>query len=175
VSGVGNLDVSSDGEHGKSTTDGTDEELKRGKKSQYGKARRKGGKTHDAATTVTVDDEEAPDESKEGFDHTEDTGREEGGRGSGDTDRLEDGRRVVVDSVDSWCVLEGKQRCSGKGGGKEDEPVPFCHMKSEVVMSMRRKRKPLPKSWRKGAKKPVPTAVRSCSTWTSISFTSLMM
>ena len=54
-------------------------------------------------------------------------------------------------------------------------PVPFCHMNSIVVMIMRRNRKLLPSTWRNGAQNPVPTAVRSCSTWMSISLTSLMM
>ena len=48
-----------------------------------------------------INDEEAPNESEDSLDDTEDTGSEETSAGAGDTDRTEESRRVVVDGVDT--------------------------------------------------------------------------
>ena len=48
-----------------------------------------------------INDEEAPNESEDGLDDTEDTGSEETSTSTSDTDRTEESRRVVVDGVDS--------------------------------------------------------------------------
>ena len=48
-----------------------------------------------------INDEEAPNESKDSLDNTKDTGSEETSAGTSDTDRTEESRRVVVDGVDT--------------------------------------------------------------------------
>lgn len=48
-----------------------------------------------------INDEEAPNESEKGLDNTEDTSRQETSARTGDSDRLEESRRVVVDCVDT--------------------------------------------------------------------------
>ena len=48
-----------------------------------------------------INDEEAPNESKDSLDNTKDTGSEETSASTGDTDRTEESRRVVVDGVDT--------------------------------------------------------------------------
>ena len=48
-----------------------------------------------------IDDEEAPHESENSLDDTEDTGSEETSTSTSDTDRTEESRRVVVDGVNT--------------------------------------------------------------------------
>jgi len=48
-----------------------------------------------------INDEEAPNESEDSLDDTEDTGREETSASTGNTDRTKESRRVVVDGVDT--------------------------------------------------------------------------
>ena len=52
-----------------------------------------------------VDEIHEPDESDNSLDNTEETGGEETSVGTSDTNRLEDGGRVVVDGVDTGAVL----------------------------------------------------------------------
>ena len=48
-----------------------------------------------------INDEEAPNESEDSLDDTEDTGSEETSTSTSDTDRTEESRRVVVDGVNT--------------------------------------------------------------------------
>jgi len=48
-----------------------------------------------------INDEEAPNEGEDSLDDTEDTSSEETSASTGDTDRTEESRRVVVDGVDT--------------------------------------------------------------------------
>lgn len=71
LGGVGDVDVGSDVPHGKGTTDATDEE--------------------DRTTSEAIDEDEKPDDSSKEFENTEDTGGEQRGVGTSDTDGLEYG------------------------------------------------------------------------------------
>jgi hypothetical protein len=59
-----------------------------------------------------IDQEEEPHQGNDCLDNTEDTSCEQGGVGTGDTDRFEDRGRIVVDGVDSGCVLPEKERAA---------------------------------------------------------------
>ena len=93
-----------------------------------------------------INDEEAPNEGEDSLDDTEDTGSEETSASTGDTDRTEESRRVVVDGVDTATSSALATKLSRVREKVKAHPVPFCHMKREVVMSIRRKRNPFPKT-----------------------------
>lgn len=97
--GVGRvgLDESGNDEHADTTAKGTNEEK--------------------VATTKGVDEKEDPNEGHDGLDDTEDACGKEASAGSGDTERLEDGGRVVVDGVDTRSVLPQEEH-----GAEEETP-----------------------------------------------------
>lgn len=92
---LGDGDVSSDVVHGERSTGGTDHE--------------------DGLSSESIDEVEQPDDGTQKLDETKDTGRQQGSVGSGDTDGLEYGGRVIVDGVDTGSVLHGKE---GDGDGQ---------------------------------------------------------
>lgn len=61
------------------------------------------------ATAQLINEDEEPNEGQDSLDNTKETCGEEAGVGSLDTDRLENGRAVVVDGVDTRAVLEQEQ------------------------------------------------------------------
>lgn len=78
-------DVSSDDEHANCTTSGTDHQK--------------------LPATKVIDQDQDPDNGHYSFYHAKDTRGKEGGASTTNTDRSEDARAVVVDSIDSRAVL----------------------------------------------------------------------
>lgn len=64
------------------------------------------------STTEVVDEEKEPDECDDCFDYTEDTSGEERAVCTDDTDFLENSWGVIVDGVDSGCVLPEEERAT---------------------------------------------------------------
>lgn len=79
--GVGDLDVCTNKVHGECTTSSTNHE--------------------EVSSTHVVNKNHEPDKGQSSLDNTKDTRGEEAGVCSGNADRFEDGRAVVVDGVDS--------------------------------------------------------------------------
>lgn len=89
-SGVSYGNIASDVEEAERAADSTDHE--------------------EAATAKLVDEEDEVDYCSDGFDDAEETGGEERGIDSGNTDGFEDCGAVVVDGVDSGKMLVGTRR-----------------------------------------------------------------
>lgn len=71
------------------------------------------GTNHQKTTTAkSLNKEEEVDEGEGSLDNAKETGSEEGGVRSSDTDGLEDGWRVVVDGVDTGGVLPEEERAT---------------------------------------------------------------
>jgi hypothetical protein len=64
-----------------------------------------GADHQEVATTEFIDEEQEPNECENSLDNTEEAGSEESSVCTSDTDRFEDGGRVVVDGVDTTAVL----------------------------------------------------------------------
>lgn len=75
-----------------------------------------------------INDGEAPDEGEERLDDTEDTRRQETGARSGDSDRLEERRGVVVDRVDTerWREVSScsQENRTGRGANSPSTVLP---------------------------------------------------
>ena len=83
------------------------------------------------AASELVNKDEEPEKCDDGLDDAENASCEKRGGGTDDTDRLEDGGRVIVDGIDTGGVLPEEERAT-------EEEAPHCLLVTEDRLEWRR-------------------------------------